>query len=97
MAHHICPHAQIVVKRLQSVQFRRRGSGEIITDPAEDNLDEKSLMSVSHDGASSQRSGINRLERPSPETGTRIRDKLGQNQAELLNENNHRKRKQYND
>ena len=61
MAHHICPPAQIVVKRLQSVQFRRRKSGEIMTDTAEGHLDEKSLMYVSDEGTSSQRSGINGL------------------------------------
>ncbi len=32
-----------------------------MTDAAEGNLDEKCLMSVSYDGASSQRSGINGL------------------------------------
>jgi hypothetical protein len=61
MAHHICSHAQIVVKRLQSVQFRTRISGEIMTDTAEGHLDEKSLMYVSYEGTSSQRSGINGL------------------------------------
>ncbi len=36
-------------------------------------------------------------ERQSPEAGTRITDKPGQNQSGLLNENNHRKRNQCND
>src|SRR5258708_36348491 len=40
---------------------RRRRSGEMMTDTADCNLDQKCLMSVSYDGASSQRSGINGL------------------------------------
>jgi hypothetical protein len=68
-----------------------------MTDTAERNLHEKLLMSVSYDGASTHRSGIKGAERPSPEAGTRITDKLGQNQSGLLNENNHRKRNQCND
>jgi Protein of unknown function (DUF2934) len=50
-----------VVKRLHSAQFAGADTGEIMTDTAEGNLDEKCLMSVSYDGASSQRSGINGL------------------------------------
>jgi hypothetical protein len=50
------PHAQIVVKRLRSVQVAGADTGE-------GNLDEKCLMSVSYDGASNQRSGINGLSR----------------------------------
>jgi hypothetical protein len=61
MAHHIWPDAQIVVKRLHSVQFAGADPEKIVTDTAEGNLDEKCLMSVSYDGASSQRSGINGL------------------------------------
>jgi hypothetical protein len=74
MVHHIWPNAQIVVKRLHSAQFAGADTGEIMTDTAEGNLDEKCLMSVSYDGASSQRSGINGLnahsEKPVQGAGT---------------------------
>jgi hypothetical protein len=50
MAHHIWPNAQIVVKRLHSVQFAGAVPEKIMTDTAEGNLDEKCLMSVSYDG-----------------------------------------------
>jgi hypothetical protein len=43
------------------VEFAGADIGEIMTDTAEGNLDEKCLMSVSYDGASSQRSEINGL------------------------------------
>lgn len=61
MVHHIWPHAQIVVKRLHSVQFAGADTREIITDTADGNLEEKCLMSVSYDGASNQGSRINGL------------------------------------
>jgi hypothetical protein len=61
MVHHIWPHAQIVVKRLHSVQFAGADTREIMTDTADGNLEEKCLMSVSYDGASNQGSRINGL------------------------------------
>ena len=60
MVHYIWPNAQIVVESPQC-GIRRRRSGEIMTDTAEGNLHEKCLMSVSYDGASSHRSGIQGL------------------------------------
>jgi hypothetical protein len=80
MVHHIC---STVVKRLHSLQFARTDAGEITTDTAEGHLDEKSLISVGYVRASNQRRGINGLNAPSPEAGTRIRDKTGQKQFEF--------------
>ena len=97
MVHHIWPNAQIVVKRLHSVQFAGADTGEIMTDTAKGNLDEKCLMSGSYDGASSQCSGINGLNAHPRKPVRGLGTNPGQNQSELLNENNHRKRNQYND
>jgi hypothetical protein len=58
------PSRADVVKRLHSVQFAGADSGEIMTDTAEGYLDEKCLMSVSYDGVSSRRSGIDGLNAP---------------------------------
>jgi len=65
------------------VEFAGADIGEIMTDTAEGNLDEKCLISISHDRASYQSRGDQWAERPSPEGGTRIRDKTGQNQFEF--------------
>jgi hypothetical protein len=97
MVHHIWPNAQIVVKRLHSAQFAGADTGEIMTDTAEGNLDEKCLMSVSYDGASNQGGGINGLNAHPRRLVRGSGTKPGQNQFELLNESNHRKRNQYND
>jgi hypothetical protein len=62
--HHIWPNAQIVVKRLGSWKFAGADIGEIMTDTAEGNLDEKCLISISDDRASYQSRGINGLNAP---------------------------------
>jgi hypothetical protein len=83
MVHNICPNARIVVKRLHSLQFAGARTREIMTDIAEGHLDEKCLMSVGYDRASNQRREDQWAEGPSPEAGTRIRDKRGQKQFEF--------------
>ena len=63
MAHYIWPNAQIEVK-VPQCGIRRRRSGEIMTDTAEGNPDEKCLISISHDRASYQSRGMNELNAP---------------------------------
>ena len=50
MVHHIWPNAQDCGEKANNVQFAGADIGEIMTDTAEGNLDEKCLMSVSYDG-----------------------------------------------